>query len=207
MTNSSTALNLVNKITEYAINGVGPLCSANQLAAEYAKDPSFFTNTARVDSLINWEISKNFTSGFINGLTGIINFPASIAGSLGASWVIQARMAAAIAVLAGHNVHEDRVKSLVLMSLLGDSLKDLAKELVINLSTRINAKIIQKLPGTIFIEINKKIGFRLITKAGEKGLINLTRMIPLIGGPISGGMDAAACAGVGRAAKEIFLYD
>ena len=45
---------------------------------------------------------------------------------------------------------------------------------------------------------------RLLTKTGEKGLLNLTKAIPFVGGMISGLFDAATCHLVGKTAKKVF---
>jgi hypothetical protein len=34
----------------------------------------------------------------------------------------------------------------------------------------------------ILKKINQKVGFRLVTKFGEKGIINLSKLIPVVGG-------------------------
>jgi hypothetical protein len=62
----------------------------------------------------------------------------------------------------------------------------------------------QRIPGRLLIEINKRVGFRLLTKAGEKGAINFIKMIPLAGGLVGGAFDAAACRIVGKQAKNAF---
>ena len=39
---------------------------------------------------------------------------------------------------------------------------------------------------------------------GERGLINLTRLVPVVGGVVGGVVDAAACRMVAGAACEVF---
>ena len=63
---------------------------------------------------------------------------------------------------------------------------------------------LRRLPGRIFIEINKRVGFRLLTKFGEKGMINLVRAIPVLGGLIGGGVDAVWTKAIGDQARDIF---
>jgi hypothetical protein len=87
----------VDWITDNAIAGVAPLSSAEDLAKEYLIDSSYPHHDDRVWSLINWEATKNFTTGFVTGLGGLITLPFAIPSALGASWIIQARMAGAIA--------------------------------------------------------------------------------------------------------------
>jgi len=201
----SKALQLVNWITEKAINGVPPLSSAENLATEYLIDASYASNAARVDSLINWETAKNFTSGFITGLGGLLTLPVAVPAALGASWVIQARMAGAIAQICGRDLTEDRVRTLVLLSLAGDSGKEVLKRAGITVTSKLTQKAIQRIPGRILIEINKRVGFRLLTKAGEKGIVNLMKVVPVVGGVVGGVFDAVTCRTVGYAAKRLFL--
>lgn len=200
----NAAIQLINWITERAIDGIPPLCSAENLALEYEIDNSYPDTEERIESLINWETSKNFTSGFISGLGGIITIPVSIPASMGASWIIQARMAAAIAKLAGHDIKADRVKTFVLLTLVGDACKDVLKDVGIKVGQGLAKAALKNIPGKMLIEINKKVGFRLLTKAGEKGAVNLIKMIPLAGGLIGGTFDAAACRIVGKQAKTLF---
>ncbi len=200
----NAAIQLINWITERAIDGIPPLCSAENLALEYQIDTSYPDTEERIESLINWETAKNFTSGFITGLGGIITIPVSVPASMGASWIIQARMAAAIAKLAGHDIKSDRVKTFVLLSLVGDACKDVLKDVGIKVGQGFAKAALKNIPGKVLIEINKKVGFRLLTKAGEKGAVNLVKMIPLAGGFIGGAFDGAACRVVGKQAKILF---
>lgn len=201
---SNKALKLVNWIIDRAIDGIPPLCSAKDLALEYQIDQSYPDDEERIEALINWETAKNFTSGFITGLGGLLITPVSIPAALGSSWIIQARMSAAIAIISGHNIQNDRVRTFVLITLLGDAAKEVLKEAGIKVATKFSAKILEKIPGKVLIEINKKIGFRLLTKAGTRGVVNLTRMLPIAGGVVGGTFDAAACRIVGKTAKRIF---
>jgi len=77
----SRALKIVKWIATKGIEGVPPLSSAENLASEYLIDLGYEDNDERVDSLINWETSKNFTSGFITGLGGVITMPISVPSS------------------------------------------------------------------------------------------------------------------------------
>ncbi len=204
MSDESKALKLVNWVVDSAIDGVPTLKSAQDLAKEYLEDSGYESNDARVAALINWETSKNFTSGFITGLGGILTLPISIPSAMGASWVIQARMAGTIAAIYEHDLHSDRVRTLVLISLLGDACKEVLKEVGVKVTTKITERVIMSIPGKVLIEINKQVGFRLLTKAGEKGVINLIRCVPIVGGAVSGIFDASTCRAVGHTAKNLF---
>lgn len=203
--NLKKAVQLVNWITEKSVNGIKPLQSAEDLAEEYILDQSFKGDEARIDSLINWETTKNFSSGFITGLGGILTFPVAIPAAFAASWIIQARMAAAIAKIAGYDLQSDRVKTFIIVSLVGDACKDVLKASGICIANGLSKSLINQIPGKVLTEMNKKVGFRLITKAGEKGAVNLTKTVPLAGGIIGGVFDSAMCRIVGKEAKRLFL--
>ena len=53
-------------------------------------------------------------------------------------------------------------------------------------------------------EINKRVGYQLVTKAGEKGVINLTKLVPLVGGPIGAAVDGVSCKTIAGYAMRTF---
>lgn len=194
----------VEWITDKAISGVPPFSSAKDLATEYLIDASYPHHEDCVWSLINWETTKNFTSGFVTGLGGLLTLPISIPSAFGASWIIQVRMAGAIARIHGHSLQSDRVRTLVLVSLLGDAGKEVLKQVGIKVAQKLGENLINQIPGKVLVKINKKVDFRLITKAGERGVVNLMKGVPLLGGFVSGVVDAASCRVVGDTAHSIF---
>jgi len=194
----------VDWITDKAIAGVPPLTSAEDLAQEYLIDSSYPHHDDRIWSLINWETTKNFTSGFVTGLGGLLTLPISIPSAFGASWIIQARMAGAIAKIYGHSLESDRVRTLILACLLGDAAKEVFKQAGIKITQKLGVNLIKQIPGKALIAINQKIGFRLITKAGERGVVNLMKAVPFLGGIVGGVVDTAACRVVGDTAQKLF---
>jgi uncharacterized protein (DUF697 family) len=181
-----------------------PLSSAEDLATEYLIDRGYETHDERVASLIKWETTKNFTSGFITGLGGFITLPVAIPSALGASWLIQARMAGAIARIYGHDLSEDRVRTMVLLSLAGDVAKEAMEDLGINLGAKVPNRAIKQVPGRALVEVNKRIGLQLLSKAGGRSLAQFPKLIPVVGGVVGGAFDAVVCRMVGRTAKSLF---
>jgi hypothetical protein len=203
-TQGASASRLVSYLLEQGLGGVGPLSSAERLAEEYLGQPEFANHDERVDSLVNWETTKNFTTGFVTGLGGAITLPVAIPSALGASWLIQARMAGAIARIYGHDLASDRVRTMILLSLAGDVAKDAMKGIGIPLSGGLTQTAINRVPGRLLVEINKRIGARLVAKAGERSLVNLSKAVPIVGGVVGGAFDALVCRMVGRTARELF---
>ena len=97
-----------------------------------------------------------------------------------------------------------RVRTLILLSIVGDAAKEILKQAGVKIGRKLTEKVVMQVPGKVLIEINKKVGFRLLTKAGEKGVINLIKAVPVVGGLVAGGFDVAMCRTVGRVAHDIF---
>jgi uncharacterized protein (DUF697 family) len=142
--------------------------------------------------------------GCLTGLGSIVTLPVTVPSALGASWIIQARMCGAIAAIYGRSLKEDRVRTLVLLAMLGDSGKEILKDLGIKIGRRVIVAAIDRIPRRVLGQINKRVGFRLLTKAGERGLVNFTEIVPVVGGVVGGSFDAAMCVGVRKTAKRIF---
>ncbi len=203
-TEPGTTKELTSYILNKGLDGVRPLSSATYLAEQYLIDQSYSSNEQRVKALINWETSKNFTTGFITGLGGVITMPISIPSAVGASWILQARMSGAIARIYGHDLTDDRVRTFILLSLAGDSTNELLKAGGIEVGKKLTQRAIAQIPGRMLIELNKAIGARLATKACDRGFVNLTKSVPLTGGLIGGLFDATTCRIAGRTAQKLF---
>jgi len=200
----ASANKLVKYLLEKGLGGFPPLSSAENLAAAYLIDQGYETDDERVDSLVKWEMTKNFTTGFITGLGGVITMPVGVPSALGASWLIQARMAGAIARIYGHDLGEDRVRTLILLSLAGDVAKGAIADLGIDLGGRLPQQAMQLVPGRALVEINKRIGARLLAKASQRVVLRFPRAVPVVGGVVGGSLDAVVCRMVGRTAKSLF---
>ena len=203
----STALALVQWIADLAVAGAPGMKSARELAQEYLTDPRYADNDARIKSLVARETAKNFTTGFLTGFGGLLTLPVAVPTALGAAWAIQARMAAAIAILHGHDVGEDRVRTLVLLSLVGDAGKEALKRAGVRVGQRMAEKALQQIPARVLVELNKKLGMRLITIGAEKGVLSLSKAIPFVGAVVGGAFDAVACRAVGKIAHELLRSD
>ena len=201
----ASAGRLVSYLLEKGLDGVPPLSSAENLATEYLIDQGYATHDRRVDALIKWETTKNFTTGFITGLAGIIALPVAIPSALGASWLLQARMVGAIAHIYGHDLAAERVRTMILLSLAGDVAKEAMKGFGVKVAGGpLTQRAVDQIPGRLLVELNKRIGLRLLTKAGERSAVNLTRVVPVVGGVVGGTFDAVVCRKVGRTAKSLF---
>jgi hypothetical protein len=118
--------------------------------------------------------------------------------------MIQLRMIAAVAHLRGYDITDDRVRTLAYICLTGSGSATLLQEFSVSLGTKLTTQMIMKISGATLTKINQAVGFRLITKAGSTGLINLTKLVPFLGGVVGGTFDGVVTKGIGGVAKQSF---
>jgi hypothetical protein len=192
---------------EKAINGIPKVSLAvDDLAIEYLD--KYKTKDKAVRKMINTQIIKCTTSGFVTGLGGAITLPVAIPANIGSVLYVQLRMIACTAYVAGYNVNDDEVQTLIYACLVGVSVNQLLKQAGVKVGQKVAYKAIEKIPREVFTKINQKIGFRFITKFGETGVVNLGKLLPGVGGVINGGLDFAETKILGnRAYKWFFMGD
>ena len=201
--NESKIMDVLNWSYEKAVQGVAGLDSAYDLAEDYMKGNDSLYD--QVNSLIRWQNTKAGTSGFLTGLGGIITLPIAIPANVASVMYVQIRMIAAIAHMGGHNLNDDRVKSLVFVCLTGNAAKDILKDVGIVVGKKLAENAIKNISGKNITAINQKVGFRLLTKFGEKGVVNLGKTIPLLGGIVGATFDSVSTNTVGNIARDTFI--
>jgi hypothetical protein len=195
---------LVSQLLRYGLGGHGKLGSARSLAAKYGADTRYVDNDARVRALIKSHTLMNFGTGFVTSMGGLVTLPIGIPAALTASWMIHTRLSGAIATLHGYDIDDEHVQSFILLTLLGDSGKQVLRNAGVTVANRVALRGVERIPGQVLKEINKRVGMRLITKAGERGVVNLVKVVPVAGGLVGGGVDALYCNAVGRRAHAFF---
>jgi hypothetical protein len=186
-----------------AVNGLPGFDSAREIAESYMNNGK--DTISNCNSLIRWQNSKAATSGFVTGLGGVITMPVGIPANLASVMYVQIRMIAAIAHMGGHDIKDDRVKSLVYLCLAGNGAKDILKDIGIIIGKKMTAQMIKNISGKTISTINQKVGFRLLTKFGEKGVLNLGKAVPLLGGIIGGASDGITTNIIGNIARNTFI--
>lgn len=188
-----------------AINGLPGVDTAEELAREYMAGEGNLKSKA--ESLVRWQIAKTGTSGFLTGLGGIITLPVAIPANITSVLFVQIRMIAGIAVMGGHDVREDKVKTLVYMCLCGSAVTDFLKDVGIHVGSKLTVSAINKISGATITKINQAVGFRLLTKFGQTGAVNLGKAVPLIGGIIGGAVDSFTTNTIGDVAITTFINE
>ena len=193
----------MNWAYDKAVNGVPGLDSAEELAACYLKKEGSLKD--QINSLIRWQNTKAGTTGFVTGLGGMLTMPATLPVNITSVLFIQIRMIAAIAKMCGFDLKDDKVQTLVYVCLVGSSSSEIIKDLGIQISGKLAIAAIKKIPKAVITKINQAVGFRLLTKFGQKGFINLGKAVPLIGGIIGGAFDVVSTNTVGNTARNLFM--
>lgn len=188
---------------EKSVNGVAGLDSAEDLAKSYQKDGGSDAYV-QANALIRWQNTKAATSGFVTGLGGLITLPVAIPANITSVLFVQVRMIAAIAHLGGYDLKDDRVKTLVYSCLVANSVKDILKDVGIAVGNKLALNMVKSISGKTLQEINKRVGIKLLTKFGEKGIINLGKVVPILGGLIGGSFDAYSTNVIGNIARDTF---
>ena len=177
--------------------------SAQDIGNHYAAGTGSLEERAR--QLVRWQVTKAGTSGFLLGLGGVITMLVAIPANIASVMYVQIRMIAAVAHLGGHDIRNDQVRTLCYTCMCGKAAGDVVKNTGISLGTKLTEQAIKKVAGKTLKNINKKVGFRLITKFGEKGIINLGKMVPIAGGVVGGTFDAASTYVIGKIARTTFI--
>nr|WP_276540705.1 EcsC family protein [Stenotrophomonas chelatiphaga] len=173
------------------------------MAESYKKESG--TLLEQANSLVRWQNTKAATSGFLTGLGGLLVMPVTIPANLASVYFIQIRMIAAIAHMGGYDVKDDKVKAMVYACLTGNAAKEVLKDVGIQVGKKVAQASINRITGATLTSINRAVGFRLLTKAGTSGVVNLSKMVPILGGVIGGAVDLAATNIVGDTAVKLFV--
>ena len=166
----------MNWAYEHATTGIPGIGSSSDLAESHLRKCGGSPEKA-IDDLIAWQVGYAGAAGFLTNIGGAITMPVSVPANLASVFLIQLRMITAIAHLNGYKIDDEHVRTVVFICLTGSMA---AKEFGIELGTK------------------------LATKAGSKGLINLTKVVPFVGGLIGGAFDATTTRAIGEVAKKAF---
>lgn len=159
-----------------AINADLPgVSSAQELADEYTDKGKNLEDA--VDKLVSDYWVKSGIMGTATGIGGIATLPLNIVSGT----VLQLRMAAAIALIGGWRLEDEKVKLALIMCAMGS-------KVVNKLSTKIVEKAVEKAAA--------KLAGKFIGKS-----------VPIMGALFSGAVDAATTRGIGKMAKKWFVTE
>lgn len=197
-------LEILDSLYIKSVNGIPKVSlPIDDLVEDYIKKNSNVETAAK--SLIKNSIVKCGTSGFVTGFGGFASMIATLPANITSVMYVQLRMCCAIAKMAGYDIHSDQVQTLVFACLTGSAISDILKQAGIKFANKFGVAMVKKIPGKTLTAINRKVGFRFITKFGEKGILNLGKVVPVLGAFVGGGIDIASTRVIGYNAYKIFV--
>lgn len=194
----------IRRLCEAAINGVGKVPGAKAIAAQHLVKKG--EADAAIDSLITLHVSAAAAQGFVTNLGGLatvaIALPANIAGLT----IVQIRLIASVAHLRGYDVDDPRVRTALVLCLMGrDGVLRLmeSEELpttpaAIATAPVFDASLDKLVAEKVFGELASRIG-------GRRAATLIARRIPLVGGAAGAGLDGFSTWEVGTYAKTQFI--
>ena len=201
---SQHMVNILDVCYGKALEGIPKVSkSVDELAEDYASKYPTIEKAAK--ALVANQLVKCTTSGFLAGLGGLLTLPVAIPANVSSVIYVQLRVIAAVAKLGGYEPNTDQVQTLVYACMTGQAMGDVLKGTGIKLGAKIATTSIEKISGATLTRINQAVGFRLITKFGQTGIINLGKIVPLAGGVIGGGFDLVTTKVIAKNAIRMFV--
>lgn len=199
----STAMSLVQMLLQSGIDGRGPLESAEEVAKQaLASEGSV---EAAVSKVASSHMRLAAAEGFVTGLGGFVMLPVALPANVAGFYLLATRQSAAIAHLRGYDLDDQRIRSAVLLSLVGsegDQILQTAGAAVPG--GKMARAATSQLPGPALMIVNKAVGFRLLTQVSKRSLTRLGKAIPLAGGFIGAGLDALLIRSMAQHAEHEF---
>lgn len=203
MIKQEDVMNLLDLCYEKCLNGVSMVSpSVEDMADDYLN--KYPTKEEACKAMLNNQIVKCTTSGFVTGFGGFIVMPIAIPANISSVIYVQMRMIACTAYMAGYELNSDQTQTFVYACLAGVALNNALKQAGIKVGIKLANGVIKKIPGKVLTKINQKVGFRFITKFGTTGVVNLGKMIPGVGAIVGGGFDLAETKIIAKRAYKWF---
>jgi hypothetical protein len=197
-----TLIKGVEWVYDRAVDGVPGLDGAEELAVHYReRHPSV---EAAIAALIREQTGKAGLAGFVTGCGGFALWPVAMPANLVSALYIQLRLIAAIAHLRGHDIRSAPVRRMVLACLSGSKAAGTLKDAGVRLGTRLTRDAISWAGPVMFKKIHHAVGWQAAAHAGANAVGKLARFVPVVGGVVAGGFDAAVTQLIGRTADRVF---
>ena len=197
-------MELLDTLYEKVLQGLPPKKEgAVAMAERYLRKGDSTDDAAML--LINTQLRNCTATGFVMGLGGLVTLPVAVPVNLAAVLYFQLRMIAGLAYMGGYDVKSPQVRLMTYVCLAGISLEQVLKGTGIKVGTRITKSIVSKLPGKLSAAINRRLGYRLFTKFGNRSAVSLGKAVPLVGGIVSGSLDFVETRLIAERAYNMFI--
>ncbi len=194
----------LNWAYDYAVNeGLPGLASAPKLAEDFLKKSPSVKEAC--NNMIRWQLAYAGSAGFATNLGGMLTLPVSIPSNIATVLFVQVRLISAIAYMGGYDLKSEQVRTAVFLSLLGGGANMVLDSVGVQLASKLTATAINQISEAALAKINQAVGFVLVSKFGTTGVLNMGKVVPLIGGLVGGTLDILTTNVIANAAKKMFL--
>ena len=196
--------NLLRQLLDSAINGVSAVPGAKATAAKHLVRRNDVEGA--IESLVSTHVGLAGAQGFVTNLGGLATMAVALPANIAGVAIIQIRLVAAIAHLRGYDIDSPRVRSAMTLCLLGEhGVTQLLERselpttpMAIATAPVFDASLDALVSEKVFGEMMNRIG-------GRRAAVVLVRRVPLVGGGVSGVMDAWHTNSIGAYAKSQFV--
>ena len=181
---------VIGMLVDIGLDGRGPIRSADQLAARALREEG--STDEALAAVARAATIGGGIGGFVTGVGGFVT-DAGRAARQRARVLRPGRRAwsASIASLRGYDLADERVRTAVLLTLVGSDAEDVLKKAGMTTGGgRLATLATRGMPPAALMVVNKAVGFNLMRGVGIKVLGRLGRGIPIAGGFIGAGVDA-----------------
>ncbi|TWE13270.1 EcsC family protein [Rudaeicoccus suwonensis] len=184
---ASSALALSRRVLAIGIDGAAGFDSAQQVADAALRDHRHPDRA--VQGIVSQHRKLAAKAGFVTGLGGFVTMVVAMPTNILGFYILTTRMVAAIAMVRGYDVRDERVRTAILLTLVGTDADDLLKRAGVVSSGRLAGLATRQLPAPALMVVNKAVGFRLVSQLGDKVFTKLGKGIPFAGGVLGAGLD------------------
>ena len=192
---------VLRRVLELAIDGYGKLPGAKASAARQLQRNGGSVDRA-IESLIDFHVRLASAQGFVANLGGLALVTVAVPANVTGVAVLQVRMIAAIAHLRGYDLNDSRVRTALVMCLLGG--EQIAKRIV---EGKLPTSPMAVATAPVFDpDLDRRVAEEVVsdltTRIGGKNVaLMVTKRVPIVGGGIGAVMDGIGTRQIGKYAK------
>lgn len=138
-------------------------------------------------------------TGAATGLGGVLGMVIGVPTDVGVTLYSQVKLAATLFAIYEIDTNDKAAKPLILAAAAGVGVSELATTLGTSIGAKAIRAALMSVPGKVFAQINKTLGIKLISKAGEKTLVNVAKMVPFLGSAVGGTVNGVMMNACGHA--------
>lgn len=202
--NDDAITTLIRQLTGVGIDGVSKFAGAEEVARK-ALEKSNGNVEEAVDKVISSHLLGGAAGGFVTSLGGFLTMVVAIPANVFEFYVQATRMTAAVAHLRGYDVTDPRIRTAVLLTLVGSDSADILTKAGISVGGSAALQVAGKgLPKSALMVVQKAVAFRILRSVGERVFARVGKLVPLLGGVFGAGVDWAMMKKIGDQARVEF---